>query len=83
MSRKKARDNAFKCVYELEFGMNENLEKILENWKFYLENCLNLYINGCIFALEMTWHRKIGNPFNNYTLWNALFWLLSLLFLYL
>ena len=31
MSRKKARDNAFKCVYELEFGMNENLEKILEN----------------------------------------------------
>ena len=31
MSRKKARDNAFKCVYELEFGMKENLEKILEN----------------------------------------------------
>ena len=31
MSRKKARVNAFKCVYELEFRMNENLEKILEN----------------------------------------------------
>ena len=31
MSRKKARDNAFKCVYELEFGMNENIDKILEN----------------------------------------------------
>lgn len=29
MSRKKARDNAFKCVYELEFGRNENIEKIL------------------------------------------------------
>lgn len=31
MSRKKARDNAFKCIYELEFGMNEDLNKILEN----------------------------------------------------
>lgn len=31
MSRKKARDNAFKCVYELEFGRDESLEKILEN----------------------------------------------------
>lgn len=31
MSRKKARDNAFKCIYELEFGRNENLEKILNN----------------------------------------------------
>lgn len=31
MSRKKARDNAFKCVYELEFGKDENLEKILNN----------------------------------------------------
>jgi len=31
MSRKKARDNAFKCVYELEFGRDENLEKILNN----------------------------------------------------
>lgn len=30
MSRKKARDNAFKCIYELEFDKNENLEKILE-----------------------------------------------------
>ena len=30
MSRKKARDNAFKCIYELEFGKNENLDKILE-----------------------------------------------------
>lgn len=31
MSRKKARDNAFKCIYELEFGRDENLEKILNN----------------------------------------------------
>ena len=31
MSRKKARDNAFKCVYELEFGRDEKLEKILNN----------------------------------------------------
>lgn len=30
MSRKKARDNAFKCIYELEFGKDENLDKILE-----------------------------------------------------
>ncbi len=30
MSRKKARDNAFKCIYELEFDKNENLEKILK-----------------------------------------------------
>lgn len=29
MSRKKARDNAFKCIYELEFG-NEDLDKILD-----------------------------------------------------
>ncbi len=31
MSRKKARDNAFKCIYELEFGKDENIEKILNN----------------------------------------------------
>ncbi len=31
MSRKKARDNAFKCVYELEFGKNENIDNILRN----------------------------------------------------
>lgn len=31
MSRKKARDNAFKCIYELEFGRDENIEKILNN----------------------------------------------------
>ncbi len=31
MSRKKARDNAFKCIYELEFGRDENIEKILKN----------------------------------------------------
>lgn len=31
MSRKKARDNAFKCVYELEFGRNENIDNILRN----------------------------------------------------
>ncbi len=31
MSRKKARDNAFKCIYELEFGRDEDLNKILKN----------------------------------------------------
>ncbi len=31
MSRKKARDNAFKCVYELEFGRDEKLDKILQH----------------------------------------------------
>ncbi len=31
MSRKKARDNAFKCIYELEFGRDEDLNKILNN----------------------------------------------------
>jgi len=30
MSRKKARDNAFKCIYELEFDNEKNTEKILE-----------------------------------------------------
>lgn len=51
MSRKKARDNAFKCVYELEFDGYENLEKILtycfeenkskEDEKEYITNVLN------------------------------------------
>ena len=31
MSRKKARDNAFKCIYELEFGKDESLDKNLDN----------------------------------------------------
>lgn len=31
MSRKKARESAFKCIYELEFGRDENLVKILNN----------------------------------------------------
>ena len=30
MGRKKARDNAFKCVYQLSFMENSNIEKILE-----------------------------------------------------
>lgn len=30
MSRKKARDNAFKCIYELEFDQNKNIERIIE-----------------------------------------------------
>ena len=30
MSRKKARDNAFKCIYELEFDNEKNVERILE-----------------------------------------------------
>ena len=29
MSRKKARDNAFKCIYELEFIKDKNLDDIL------------------------------------------------------
>lgn len=29
MSRKKARDNAFKCVYQLEFYENKDISKIL------------------------------------------------------
>ena len=29
MSRKRARDNAFKCVYEIEFGKNESIDDIL------------------------------------------------------
>jgi len=36
MSRKKARDNAFKCVYELEFNKDESVEKVLEHC--YYEN---------------------------------------------
>lgn len=36
MGRKKARDNAFKCVYQLSFGQDIELNKILENC--YLEN---------------------------------------------
>ncbi len=31
MSRKKARDNAFKCIYELEFGKDENVSDILRH----------------------------------------------------
>lgn len=36
MGRKKARDNAFKCVYQLSFGQDIDLSKILENC--YTEN---------------------------------------------
>ena len=31
MSRKKARDNAFKCIYELEFIKDKSLDDILSN----------------------------------------------------
>lgn len=31
MSRRKARDNAFKCIYEMEFNKDENVVKILYN----------------------------------------------------
>ena len=31
MSRKKARDNAFKCIYELEFDSEKNVDWILKN----------------------------------------------------
>ena len=30
MGRKKARDNAFKCIYQLEFMDDKNVEKLLE-----------------------------------------------------
>lgn len=30
MSRKSARDNAFKCIYEFEFNRDKNLDTILE-----------------------------------------------------
>lgn len=36
MGRKKARDNAFKCVYQLSFGQDVDINKILENC--YIEN---------------------------------------------
>lgn len=36
MSRKKARDNAFKCIYELEFDNEKNVDKLLEFC--YIEN---------------------------------------------
>ena len=36
MGRKKARDNVFKCIYELEFDRDKSLEDILEFC--YLEN---------------------------------------------
>ena len=51
MSRKKARDNAFKCVYQLEFMDKHNVESILEycfienenieEEKEYIEKVLN------------------------------------------
>lgn len=36
MGRKKARDNAFKCIYQLSFGQDLDIDKLLENC--YLEN---------------------------------------------
>ena len=36
MSRKKARDNAFKCIYQLEFTNDPNIDDILEYC--YVEN---------------------------------------------
>lgn len=36
MGRKKARDNAFKCVYQLSFGQDIDINKILKNC--YIEN---------------------------------------------
>lgn len=34
MSRKAARDNAFKCIYEYEFNKDKDIDKIIE------ENCI-------------------------------------------
>lgn len=36
MSRKNARENAFKCIYEYEFNKEKDIEKLLES--FYEEN---------------------------------------------
>ncbi|MEG2348378.1 MAG: transcription antitermination factor NusB [Clostridia bacterium] len=36
MGRKRAREDAFKCIYELEFDDSKNVDKILKN--SYLEN---------------------------------------------
>ncbi len=51
MGRKKARDNAFKCIYQLEFMDDKNVEKLLEycydenqntdNEKEYIQKVVN------------------------------------------
>lgn len=58
MGRKKARDNAFKCVYQLSFGQDLDICKILENC--YLENendedereYIEIVVNGIISNLD-------------------------------
>ena len=58
MGRKKARDNAFKCIYQLSFGQDLDINKILENC--YLENendedekeYIELVLNGVNSNLE-------------------------------
>lgn len=58
MGRKKARDNAFKCIYQLSFGQDLDTNKILENC--YLENendedekeYIELVLNGVNSNLE-------------------------------
>lgn len=58
MGRKKARDNAFKCVYQLSFGQDVEINKILENC--YIENendeeekeYIELVLNGISSNLE-------------------------------
>ena len=35
MSRKAARDNAFKCIYEYEFNKDKDIDKIIEEFNFY------------------------------------------------
>lgn len=41
MSRKNARDNAFKCIYEYEFNKEKDIEKILE-FCYEENNCSDL-----------------------------------------
>lgn len=41
MSRKTARDNAFKCIYEYEFNKDKNIDEIIDE-RCNVSNCLDL-----------------------------------------
>ena len=67
MDRKKARDNAFKCVYQLSFGQDLDINKILENC--YVENendeeekeYIETVVNGIKSNLEKIDNIILGN----------------------
>lgn len=67
MGRKKARDNAFKCVYQLSFGQDLDINKILENC--YVENendeeekeYIETVVNGIKSNLEKIDNIILGN----------------------